>query len=312
MIYLRKTYLKPILFSIGAALLALPLALYSRQHFLRPPQTQREQALFQGITYRREARLIPRSIMLHIITIDLTAPGLKAFITPGKPNKDGTETNARTTSAFLKEFKLQLAVNANYFYPFREDSPWDYYPYSGDRVNSVGQAIANGYTYSDVDTRFPVLCFSADNLAQISKTGACSPGTTNAVAGSHLLLVNGKPAKKNFAGSNNRKPYPCIAAALNRAGTKLWLVAVDGKQPLYSEGVTLSELTEIIMELGAQTAINLDGGGSTTLVVASDKLEAEVLNAPIHTKIPMRERPVANHLGFYALPLENSSGEKSD
>ncbi|HEY9729402.1 MAG TPA: hypothetical protein V6D50_23370 [Chroococcales cyanobacterium] len=43
------------------------------------------------------------------------------------------------------------------------------------------------------------------------------------------------------------------------------------------------------------------GCGSTTLVTATPK-GSTVLNSPIHTKLPMRECPVANHIGFYALP----------
>lgn len=80
-----------------------------------------------------------------------------------------------------------------------------------------------------------------------------------------------------------------MAAAIDKAGETLWLILVDGKQPNYSEGVTLAELREIAKNLGAQTAINLDGGGSTTLVMESDRA-SKVLNAPIHTKIPMRGR----------------------
>ncbi len=41
---------------------------------------------------------------------------------------------------------------------------------------------------------------------------------------------------------------------------------------------------------------------ATTLVISNGS-GTEVLNAPIHNKIPMNERPVANHLGFYALPV---------
>ncbi len=63
----------------------------------------------------------------------------------------------------------------------------------------------------------------------------------------------------------------------------------------------MSELTDIVMELGAHTALNLDGGGSTALVAAGF-WGTHSLNAPIHTRIPMRQRPVANHLGFYARP----------
>lgn len=55
------------------------------------------------------------------------------------------------------------------------------------------------------------------------------------------------------------------------------------------------------MKLGADRAINLDGGGSTTLAITNSS-NIKVINAPIHNKIPMNERPIANHLGFYALP----------
>lgn len=284
--------------------LTLPLVLFSHQYFLRPPRTPQQQVLFQGIEYQRQARLSPRPLMIHIITIDLTAPGLKVFVTPGYPAKNQTETIALTTSDFLRHFNLQLAINANYFYPFWEKTPWNYYPRSGDRVNALGEAISDGYAYSPVDKNFPVLCFFSDNRAQIVKTGDCPEDTVNAVAGRYWLLKSGKLTRSALMAANNQKPYPSIAAAIDKAGETLWLILVDGKQPNYSEGVTLAELSEIAKNLGAQTAINLDGGGSTTLVMESDR-EAKILNAPIHTKIPMGERPVANHLGFYALKVND-------
>jgi exopolysaccharide biosynthesis protein len=114
-------------------------------------------------------------------------------------------------------------------------------------------------------------------------------------------LVDSAQANDNNLAED--KPYPRVAAAVNREGTKLWLIAVDGKQPLYSEGITIAELTKIATDLGAYAALNLDGGGSTTLVMSTNQ-GSRVLNAPIHTRIPMRERPVGNHLGFYALPEE--------
>jgi exopolysaccharide biosynthesis protein len=61
------------------------------------------------------------------------------------------------------------------------------------------------------------------------------------------------------------------------------------------------ELATIIAKLGVDKAINLDGGGSTTLVMATSN-GAKVLNAPMRAKLPMNERPVSNHIGFYALP----------
>jgi hypothetical protein len=296
---------KPLLIATGMGILALPLILYGWLHLRRPPQTTQEQVLFQGITYKREFRSIPRPLMLHIVAIDLTAPGVKVKVTPGKPTPQKTEVpteiDAQTTSEFLQEHQLQLAVNASFFYPFREVTPWDYYPKSGDRANVVGQAIANGSNYSNPESKFPTLCFNANNLAQISGSGQCPQGTLHAVAGNALLVERSNPVGLQAKTADSDKPYSRVAAALTQDGKKLWLIAVDGKQPFYSEGVTLAELTEIIRELDADWALNLDGGGSTTLVAATRK-GASVLNSPTHTKLPLRERPIANHIGFYALP----------
>ena len=95
--------------------------------------------------------------------------------------------------------------------------------------------------------------------------------------------------------------HPRTAVATNSSGSKLWLIVVDGRQPQYSEGVTFWELAEIAREAGADTALNLDGGGSSTMVMRSGN-GPKILNAPFHTNIPMRERPVGNHLGIFALP----------
>ena len=58
------------------------------------------------------------------------------------------------------------------------------------------------------------------------------------------------------------------------------------------------ELTEFIINLGADKALNLDGGGSTTLVVSSNS-QAKLLNSSTHTLVPLREGSIANYLGFY-------------
>jgi len=62
--------------------------------------------------------------------------------------------------------------------------------------------------------------------------------------------------------------HPRTAVGIGRKGRRLLLVAVDGRQPAYSDGMTLRELANLLRELGARDAINLDGGGSTTLVYA--------------------------------------------
>ncbi len=292
----KPIWIKQLPLAAGIGLLLLPLLLYARQALLRPVRTNLEMTLFQGITYKRQARNTPRPYMLHTVTIDLTASGVGVLVTPG--NITRKEIQARTTSEFVSEFKLQLAINAGYFFPFREHTPWDFYPRSGEGVNVVGQAIANGSTYSAVRSGMPVLCFNAGNRAQIFDSGQCPKGTVHAVAGSDIVLKRGVLSLSPESRRQD-KPYSRVAVAIDRQGQKLWLIVIDGKQPLYSEGVTLVELSEIAQELGAFEALNLDGGGSATLVVAN-RSGVKVLNAPIHTKVPMRQRSVANHLGFFA------------
>jgi Phosphodiester glycosidase len=289
---------------IGTIILALPLVMYGWLHFLRPPRTAEQRELFQGVLYQRIARNTPRPVLIHLITIDLTAPGVKPFVTKGLSVKatDQTETQARTVPEFVNDFKLQLAINGSYFNPFHEVTPWNYYPHSRHRANVLGQMISNGNIYSPVESNWHVLCFAANNQAQIPGGEECPAGTVHGIAGAEILLRQGKISK--VFDSNIDKPYPCVVAAIDKQGKKLWLVLVDGKQPLYSEGITKSELTAFIMELGANTALLLDGGGSTTLAISTPS-GAKLLNAPIHTKLPMVARPVANHLGFYANAVKN-------
>ena len=284
---------------LSLGILLAPIVLYNIPYFSRPAQTNEARSLFQGIAYRREFRSNPRPNVIHIVSIDLKAPGIGIFVTPGAPTADLTETNARTATEFLKEFKLQLAVNANFFYTCIEEAPWDYYPRSGDRVNNVGHAISKSKAYSQPDPSFPALCFDAKNRAQIIENGTCPAGTAYGIAGDTLLVKNSKMVAQSQEERKQDKPYPRTVAAIDFTGEKLWLIVVDGKQRLYSEGLTSGETTQIAMELGAETVLNLDGGGSVTLAVASPS-GAKLLNAPIQNKIPMQERLISNHLGFYA------------
>lgn len=291
---IKADSLKQIYKIIIVIILILPLILYGWQVSSRPPLTNTEDILFKGISYRRNIYSVPRTFITHIIEIDLTIPGLKPFVTPPKLNKQNL---AQTTSSFIEEYNLQLAVNGSFFYPFYERLPWDYYPKVGQPVNALGQSITDNVTYGDLAKRWKILCFGKNNLARIKNKKKCPQGTVQGIAGMDILVKDGRNNIKS-----NTPAYPRTVVATNKQGTKLWLIVADGKQPFYSEGVTLKEIAEIAISLGADTALNLDGGGSTTLAI-NNGLETKIINAPIHSKIPMNERPVANHLGFYALPV---------
>ncbi len=98
---------------------------------------------------------------------------------------------------------------------------------------------------------------------------------------------------------NDAKPQPRTAIGYSRNGRYLYLVVVDGRQAFYSEGMTLRELADWMISRGAQYAMNLDGGGSSTMVVQDRDGRPRLLNSPIDNYLPGRERPVANHLGIF-------------
>ncbi len=79
--------------------------------------------------------------------------------------------------------------------------------------------------------------------------------------------------------------HPRTAIGRLRDGRALLLV-VDGRQPAWSVGMSLEELARLFLEFGAVDAINLDGGGSTTMTV-----ERKIVNKPSD---PAGERPVSD------------------
>ena len=87
--------------------------------------------------------------------------------------------------------------------------------------------------------------------------------------------------------------YP--RAALGVSSESLVTVACDGRRSNVDGGLSMLELAEVMVELGAESAINLDGGGSTTLVH-----RGHLLNRPYSSQDqPAPEsRPVVSALAF--------------
>lgn len=259
----------------------------------RPGRVDVDVELFQGVHYHRELREQPRPLMIHTVSIDLTAPDIGFLVTPNDPTE---EVPARTTSRFLNEFGAQVAINGSYFEPVWARTPWDYYPRAEDPVYIKGLSISDSMPYSDSLDGWPAMCIAGEQI--FFEPEGCPEDTRQALAGKEMLIRQGE-----IVTYENVRVHPRTAVALSADRATLWLVVVDGRQPNYSEGVTLEELANILLDLGANMALNLDGGGSSTLVTAG-VIGPDILNSPIHTNIAMRQRPVANHLGVFARPLE--------
>jgi len=259
------------------------------------PEAVREE-LFRGISYAREVRSSPREMVIHAVTIDLHSPGVRFFVTPGKPTA-GCDLSAMKTSGFLKKFKLQMAINANYFYPFRSESPWDYFPHTGDGVNVCGFAASEGNVYSNKSWRPGTLYISKENRATFdTPMGA----VYNAISGGGFILKDGVVQPPPLIADEKDQPYPRAALGLSKDRERMFLFVIDGKQPGYSMDATLTELGQIVLEHGAEDAIRLDEGGSCALAAEDLGGGVRMLNVPINNRIPYRERVVANQLGVFA------------
>lgn len=109
------------------------------------------------------------------------------------------------------------------------------------------------------------------------------------VGGGPRLVRNGRPAAASDPGIYGPgfadARHPRTAAGV-RADGRILLVTVDGRQPEKSVGMTIAELASLLIELGAVEAINMDGGGSTTMVAGG-----RVVNSPSDLS---GERPVGD------------------
>ena len=126
---------------------------------------------------------------------------------------------------------------------------------------------------------------------------------SDAVGGGPMIVRNGKPVFRSFElfTSDQLAGRSARTAIGQTADGRILLVAVDGRQPGYSAGLTNFELALLMMRLGAVTASALDAGDSTTMA-----FDGKLLNRPSG---PGGERAVADALlvfyyGVYAPALD--------
>jgi hypothetical protein len=267
---------------------------------------------FRGIIRTHRVTSIPRPLNINILEVTLTDPGISLFVTPGNPDSERApcgEVIARKTTTFVAEFGLQVGINGDFSDPDCS--------FSGDEGETTGvYGLGVSYRkempdhglseiprdqYSPHSNR-PALTFTHKNEAYIGCYGEDKPfppEVYNAVGGNKMLVENGLPVDPTTWDPIGKalEPHPRTSVGLSSDGSKLIIIVVDGRQEGFSEGVTLPELAEYLIEFGAYTGLNLDGGGSSTLVFGMSS-GPEIINRPPDGK----ERVRANHLGIYAAP----------
>ncbi len=114
---------------------------------------------------------------------------------------------------------------------------------------------------------------------------------TNPFRGNIYAMTGGGPAlviNGTIPSGLQTAVHPRTAVGFNQDSTKVFFVTVDGRQPGFSVGMSLPELAQYMLSIGCYNAVNLDGGGSTTMVIRNN-----VVNSPSDAA---GERSVANAL----------------
>jgi hypothetical protein len=272
---------------------------------------------FRGITYIEREEISPRAVKMHVVQIDLTAPGVRFKLTPPGGSR---ECPRQTTLDFLRQEHAQVAINAHFFLPF---------PSPDADAFLVGFAASEGTVYSAFESPEQNYALVADapalnldrgnHAAVLHRDPAFADGrhvkeqaaVWNAVAGSAQIVTDGVRTIPRYgeelrAGGPNaysaeKSWYEQInartAIGVTRDGRTLVLFTVDVRGG--STGLKVSEAADILIrEFGVYQALNLDGGGSTTLAMEDPATHAaRVVN--VSSDNP-GGRKVASNLAVFA------------
>lgn len=256
-----------------------------------------------------ERFLRPGPVAGVVARIDLRDPRVQVELAmaEGPPAESGaarTDCPGRldVPSAVARRRGFAVALNASYFDATAKRVDGREVPFFiGNCATPVGWHFSEGRLRARPreDRLKAALVVHADrSLSLHARLDQLPADVRCAVGGSGLVLEDG--AVKLQAGAAPR--HPRSAVGLSADGRTLLLVAVDGRQEGHSRGATLAELGELMKSLGAHSALNLDGGGSTALVVREPRSGVvAVANRPSELAPGLPElrveRPVADVLG---------------
>lgn len=238
--------------------------------------------------------------------VDLTDPrvALRVALTDDRdPDGPGPCTGRLdTVTSAAKRHDFVLTMNASFF-----SSPLVSLPAGhkaryvvGNCGTPVGFHASGGRLISqpkDAGMRAVFVVDEAGRPDILDNVQALPANIREAVSGNVMVLKAGEIVQH----AKDTARHPRSVVGLSRDRKTLFLVAVDGRQ-VASRGATYAELGELLKRLGAEDALNLDGGGSTTMVLKHPYTGAHgVMNRPsdIFPAHPWlgTERPVADVIG---------------
>jgi hypothetical protein len=243
-----------------------------------------------GIGYM-EGRIRKPRLQLWALKVDLNDPNLEFVVNDG--GEDLGIIPGTTVSGFVRDYNCVAGINAN---PFDRVGARP-----GEPLTIAGIAMTEGLLIAPPDSRYDALVLYHDGSAALISQAALDEAALteiNAAVGGFFIVLRDNALAERLLNRNGKAPrHPRSAAGLSADGSALYLLAIDGRRP-GSIGATEAETALILQRLGAADGLNLDGGGSTALVLRHRDGRIRPVNTPIHGMIPGRERVVAACLGI--------------
>ena len=219
-------------------------------------------------------------LIATIAKINLKNPSLTIINTEKARFKKGFVL-AETTLSFAKRNDTTIAINANFF-TFKCS-------FLDSLYKPLGLYINDYSVLSNAHSDFAQLVFSPNREPLIQQSFDTSSDVMCGIAGFNQVLKNGSIVITGKSKKNDSRTL----IGINKTKDILFLLCVDGERKKISEGATLIKATKIMKEVGAYEAIELDGGGSSTLIAKIDGMQ--------HQLVPSSKkqfRKVATNLGF--------------
>lgn len=256
--------------------------------------------------YTVERIALPGPVAGVAVRVDLADPRVKlrlALADDRDPDGPGPGVGLLDTpSSIARRNDFDITINASFFAALAvkqtAGKPVRYF--IGNGAYPVGwHRSEKTVVQPGKETFRSALLVRRDGKVAIERTVASlGEDVAFAVSGNVMMLEAGRitPPKNDAA----REPRSAVGVSAD--GRTLFIVAIDGRQEGYSRGVTMAELGQIMLDLGARDGLNLDGGGSTALVLKDPGTGGfVVVNRPSdQAKLPVPvavERPVVDVLG---------------
>jgi exopolysaccharide biosynthesis protein len=187
---------------------------------------------------------------------------------------------------------LEIVVRRNRVVQVRDRNGSSVIPADGFVISASGSArewaMKNLRVNLPVRLEMNLLPVEAGQADQWKQATSIIGGGPQLIKDGHVEITN---AAEKILPSFVNDGHPRTAIAKLKSG-QLLLVTVDGRQPGESIGMSLTMLADLLLEFDAVEAINLDGGGSTTMVIKN-----KVVNRPSDAT---GERPVSDAILVYA------------